>query len=131
MADITYVQAISDALREEMDRDERVFVLGEDVGAYGGAFGVTQGLVERFGFYRCLDTPISEELIVGAAVGASVMGFRPVAEVQFADFIACAFDQIANQAATLRYRYGGIQTCPIVVRAPSGGGALAECRQDC
>jgi len=122
MPEITYVQAISDALREEMERDESVFILGEDVGAYGGAFGVTQGLAEQFGFYRCLDTPISEELIVGAAVGAAVMGFRPVAEMQFADFIACAFDQIANQAATLRYRYGGIQTCPIVVRAPSGGG---------
>jgi len=97
-------------------------VLGEDVGAYGGAFGVTQGLMEEFGFYRVLDTPISEELIVGAAIGAAMMGFRPVAEMQFADFISCAFDQLANQASTLRYRYGGRATCPIVVRAPSGGG---------
>jgi len=122
MAQITYVQAISDALREEMERDERVFILGEDVGAYGGAFGVTAGFVEKFGFYRCLDTPISESLIVGAAIGAALMGFRPVAEMQFADFISCGFDQLVNQAATLRYRYGGRATCPIVVRAPSGGG---------
>ena len=122
MAEITYLEAIRQALWEEMKRDEGVFVLGEDVGAYGGAFGVTQGLMEEFGFYRVLDTPISEELIVGAAIGAAMMGFRPVAEMQFADFISCAFDQLANQASTLRYRYGGRATCPIVVRAPSGGG---------
>jgi len=122
VAEITYIQAITDALREEMRRDERVFVLGEDVGAYGGAFGVTQGFLEEFGFYRVLDTPISEELIVGAAIGAAVVGMRPVAEMQFADFISCGFDQIVNQAATLRYRYGGRQGCPIVIRAPSGGG---------
>ncbi len=122
MAEISYIQAISDALREEMERDESVFVLGEDVGPYGGAFGVTAGFVEQFGQYRCLDTPISESLIIGAAVGAAMMGLRPVAEMQFADFISCGFDQLANQAGTLRYRYGGRAGCPVVVRAPSGGG---------
>lgn len=121
MAEMSYVEAISLALLEEMERDGNVFVLGEDVGAYGGAFGVTAGLQEKFGFYRVLDTPISESLIVGAAVGAAMMGMRPVAEMQFADFISCAFDQLANQAGSLRYRYGGRQGCPIVVRAPSGG----------
>jgi len=98
-----------------------VFVLGEDVGAYGGAFGVTQGLFEEFGEMRVIDTPISESLIVGASIGASLRGYRPVAEMQFADFISCGFDQIVNQAATLRYRYGGRASVPIVIRAPSGG----------
>jgi len=116
-----YIEAIREALFEEMRRDPKVFVLGEDVGAYGGAFGVTQGLHEEFGDLRVLDTPISESLIVGASIGAALRGFRPVAEMQFADFITCAFDQIVNQAATLRYRYGGRASVPIVVRAPSGG----------
>jgi 2-oxoisovalerate dehydrogenase E1 component beta subunit len=98
-----------------------VFVLGEDVGAYGGAFGVTQGLHEEFGEMRVLDMPISESAIVGVSIGAALRGYRPVAEMQFADFISCAFDQIVNQAATLRYRYGGRASVPIVIRAPSGG----------
>jgi 2-oxoisovalerate dehydrogenase E1 component beta subunit len=98
-----------------------VFVLGEDVGAYGGAFGVTQGLYEEFGDMRVIDTPISESAIIGISIGASQRGYRPVAEMQFADFISCGFDQIVNQAATLRYRYGGRASVPIVVRAPSGG----------
>jgi 2-oxoisovalerate dehydrogenase E1 component beta subunit len=119
--EITYLEAIREALLEEMRRDPKVFVLGEDVGAYGGAFGVTQGLHEEFGEMRVIDTPISESLIVGASVGASLRGYRPVAEMQFADFISCGFDQLTNQAATLRYRYGGTATVPIVVRAPSGG----------
>jgi pyruvate/2-oxoglutarate/acetoin dehydrogenase E1 component len=119
--ELTYLEAIREALLEEMRRDPKVFVLGEDVGAYGGAFGVTQGLHEEFGDMRVIDTPISESLIVGASVGASLRGYRPVAEMQFADFISCGFDQIANQAATLRYRYGGSASVPIVVRAPSGG----------
>jgi 2-oxoisovalerate dehydrogenase E1 component beta subunit len=119
--ELTYLEAIREALLEEMRRDPKVFVLGEDVGAYGGAFGVTQGLHEEFGDMRVIDTPISESLIVGASVGASLRGYRPVAEMQFADFISCGFDQITNQAATLRYRYGGSASVPIVVRAPSGG----------
>ncbi len=106
---------------EEMRRDPKVFVLGEDVGPYGGAFGVTQGLSEEFGEMRVIDTPISESAIVGVSIGASLRGYRPVAEMQFADFISCAFDQIVNQAATLRYRYGGRASVPIVIRAPSGG----------
>jgi 2-oxoisovalerate dehydrogenase E1 component beta subunit len=119
--ELSYLEAIREALTEEMRRDPKVFVLGEDVGAYGGAFGVTQGLFEEFGEARVVDTPISESAIVGVSIGASLRGYRPVAEMQFADFIACGFDQIVNQAATLRYRYGGRQTVPIVVRAPSGG----------
>jgi 2-oxoisovalerate dehydrogenase E1 component beta subunit len=121
MREMTYLEAIREALIEEMRRDPKVFVLGEDVGPYGGAFGVTQGLFEEFGETRVIDTPISESLIVGASIGASLRGYRPVAEMQFADFISCAFDQIVNQAATLRYRYGGRASVPIVVRAPSGG----------
>jgi hypothetical protein len=119
--ELTYLDAIREALAEEMRRDPKVFVLGEDVGAYGGAFGVTQGLHEEFGDARVVDTPISESAIVGISIGASLRGYRPVAEMQFADFISCAFDQIVNQAATLRFRYGGRATVPIVVRAPSGG----------
>ena len=121
MPDITYLEAIRQALQEEMRRDPKVFVLGEDVGPYGGAFGITQGFVEEFGELRCLDTPISESAIIGASIGAALRGYRPVAEMQFGDFITCGFDQIVNQAATLRYRYGGRVACPIVVRAPVGG----------
>jgi 2-oxoisovalerate dehydrogenase E1 component beta subunit len=119
--ELSYLEAIREALDEEMRRDPKVFVLGEDVGAYGGAFGVTQGLHEAFGDMRVIDTPISESAIIGIAIGAALRGYRPVAEMQFADFISCGFDQIVNQAATLRYRYGGRASVPIVVRAPSGG----------
>jgi 2-oxoisovalerate dehydrogenase E1 component beta subunit len=120
--ELTYLEAIREALIEEMRRDPKVFVLGEDVGAYGGAFGVTQGLYDEFGEMRVIDTPISESAIVGISIGAALRGYRPVAEMQFADFISCGFDQIVNQAATLRYRYGGRASMPIVIRAPSGGG---------
>jgi pyruvate/2-oxoglutarate/acetoin dehydrogenase E1 component len=120
MAIVTYLEAIRQALFEEMERDERVFILGEDVGAYGGAFKVTEGLYDRFGKDRVIDTPISESAIVGAACGAAMMGMRPVAEMQFIDFISCAFDQLTNYAATSRYRQNiGV---PIVVRGPCGGG---------
>jgi 2-oxoisovalerate dehydrogenase E1 component beta subunit len=119
--ELSYLEAIREALFEEMRRDPKVFVLGEDVGAYGGAFGATQGLYDEFGESRVIDTPISESAIVGISIGASLRGYRPVAEMQFADFISCGFDQIVNQAATLRYRYGGRASVTIVVRAPSGG----------
>ena len=119
--ELQYLEAIHEALDEEMRRDPKVFVLGEDVGAYGGAFGVTHGLCDTYGEMRVIDMPISESAIIGVAIGASLRGYRPVAEMQFADFISCGFDQIVNQAATLRYRYGGRAAVPIVVRAPSGG----------
>ena len=121
MPDLSYLEAIREALAEEMRRDPKVFVLGEDVGPYGGAFGATQGLHDEFGEGRVVDTPISESAIIGVSIGAALRGYRPVAEMQFADFISCGFDQIVNQAATLRYRYGGRASVPIVVRAPSGG----------
>jgi pyruvate/2-oxoglutarate/acetoin dehydrogenase E1 component len=119
MAGITYLEAIREALVEEMERDADVFCLGEDVGVFGGAFKVTEGLQARFGERRVIDTPISEVAIVGAAAGAAHMGMRPVAEMQFADFIACAYDMLTNYVATSRYRTG--LACPMVVRAPAGG----------
>ena len=119
MAEVTYLEALRQGLLEEMDRDDRVFVIGEDVAAYGGAFKVTEGFLDRFGADRVIDTPISEAAIVGAAAGAAHMGLRPVAEMQFIDFIACAYDMLTNYVATARYR-AGLRT-PIVVRGPSGG----------
>ncbi len=120
--EVTYLKAINQALHEEMRRDENVYVMGEDVAELGGAFKVTEGLLQAFGEQRVIDTPISETLIVGAAIGSAVLGMRPVVEMQFADFVSCGFDQIANMAATLRYRHGGRASCPMVVRLPSGSG---------
>ncbi len=119
MAEITYLEALRQGLWAEMERDERVFILGEDIGRYGGAFKVTDGFHDRFGEARVIDTPISEAAIVGAAAGAAHMGLRPVAEMQFIDFISCAYDILTNYVATARYR-AGLAT-PIVVRGPSGG----------
>src|ERR687884_293973 len=116
----TYLEAIREGLWEEMERDPSVFLIGEDIGVYGGAFKVTAGFLDRFGDKRVVDTPISEAGIVGAAIGASFMGLRPVAEMQFADFITCGFDLIVNFAAKSRYRWGA--GVPMVIRAPSGGG---------
>src|SRR5262245_4779530 len=121
MADLTYLEAIREALIGAMRRDTTGCVLGEDGGAYRGAFGVTQGIYDEFVEMRVIATPISESAIIGVSIGAALRGYRPVAEMQFADFISCGFDQIVNQAATLRYRYGGRVSVPIVVRAPSGG----------
>ena len=119
MAEKTYLEAIREALFEEMARDENVFCLGEDIGVYGGAFKVTEGLQEKFGERRVIDTPISEAAIVGAAAGAAHMGMRPVCEMQFIDFISCAYDMLTNYVATSRYR--AMLPCPLVVRGPSGG----------
>jgi len=120
MALLTYVEAIRQGIWEEMERDPSVFLLGEDIGVYGGAFKVTAGMLERFGEDRVIDTPISESAIVGAAIGAALMGMRRVVEMQFMDFIACGFDQIVNMAAKLHYRWG--PAVPIVIRGPSGAG---------
>jgi len=119
MAEITYLEAIREALFEEMERDGNVFCMGEDIGAYGGAFKVTDGLLAKYGEQRVIDTPISEAGFVGAAAGASHMGMRPVVEMQFIDFISCAYDMLTNYIATARYR--AFLPCPLVVRGPSGG----------
>lgn len=119
MAEITYLEAIREALFEEMERDPNVFCLGEDIGAFGGAFKVTEGLLAKYGEQRVIDTPISEAAIIGAAAGASHMGMRPVAELQFIDFISCGYDMLTNYVATARYR--AFLPCPMVVRGPSGG----------
>ena len=120
MAEVTLLEAIRQALFEEMERDPSVVLLGEDVGVYGGAFKVTAGLLERFGWERVIDTPISESAIVGAAVGMGYLGMRPVVEMQFIDFIACCFNQVTNFAAKSHYRWGA--PVPMVLRGPSGGG---------
>lgn len=117
---ITFVEAITEGLREELQRDEDVFLLGQDIGAYGGAFGVTKGLVDEFGAKRVWDTPLSETAIIGNAIGAAMYGLRPVAEMQFADFVACGFNQLVNNAAKMHYRWG--PNVPMVVRLPWGGG---------
>ena len=119
MATVTYLEAVRQALWDEMEADERVFMLGQDIGTYGGAFRVTAGFLDRFGPGRVIDTPISESAMVGCAIGAAMMGMLPVVEMQFIDFISCAFNQIINFAAPTRYRWG--QKVPIVVRGPSGG----------
>jgi 2-oxoisovalerate dehydrogenase E1 component beta subunit len=117
---LTYLEAIRQGMWEEMEHDERVFLLGEDIGAYGGAFKVTAGFLDRFGPTRVIDTPISEAAIVGAAMGAALNGLRPVAEMQFIDFISCAFEQLTNMVASTRWRWGA--SVPMVVRGPCGGG---------
>jgi pyruvate/2-oxoglutarate/acetoin dehydrogenase E1 component len=117
---VTYLEAISQALRDEMRRDENVLLLGEDIAEFGGAFKITRGFLQEFGAERVIDTPISESGFVGAACGAAIEGLRPVVEFQFADFIACAFDQIVNYAAKAHYRWG--TPVPVVFRGPSGGG---------
>src|SRR5919108_1301864 len=120
MGEMTYLQAISDGLRYEMRRDESVFCLGEDIGVFGGAFKVTSGFQEEFGSDRVLDTPLAENLIIGASIGSAIEGMKPVCEMQFSDFISCGFDQLVNVAAKMHYRQG--LSVPMTVRLPSGGG---------
>jgi len=117
---VTYLEAISQAMREEMRRDESVFLLGEDVGSYGGAFKVSAGFLEEFGAERVIDTPMAEAAIIGSAVGSALMGMRPIAEMQFIDFITCGFDQIINMASKMYWRVG--MPVPMVIRGPAGGG---------
>jgi pyruvate/2-oxoglutarate/acetoin dehydrogenase E1 component len=125
MPELTYAEAIRAALREEMRRDERVFLFGEDIGRYGGAFGVTFGLLDEFGEERVRETPISEAAIVGAATGAALVGMRPVAEIMFMDFILLAMEQLVNQAAKVRFMFGGKAEVPLVIRMPGGSGTGA------
>ena len=125
MPEITYLEAIRAALWEEMKRDERVFIIGEDIGRYGGAFGVTHGMLDEFGDKRIIETPISEPSIVGAGVGAAAVGMRPVVEIMFSDFSLLTLDQIGNQAAKMHFMFGGKATVPLVIRMPSGSGSGA------
>jgi pyruvate/2-oxoglutarate/acetoin dehydrogenase E1 component len=120
MTQLTYLQAISSALRDELRDDERVLIMGEDIGVFGGAFKVTDGFINEFGPDRVMDTPLAESAIIGCAVGAAVVGLRPVCEMQFSDFISCGFDQLVNVAGKMHYRQG--LAVPITVRLPSGGG---------
>jgi pyruvate/2-oxoglutarate/acetoin dehydrogenase E1 component len=120
MPTLTYLQAISDAMREEMRADDRVFVMGEDIGVFGGAFKVTDGFIDEFGADRVMDTPLAESGIIGTAIGAAVTGMRPIAEMQFSDFISCGFDQLVNVAGKMHYRQG--LSVNLTVRLPSGGG---------
>lgn len=124
MARMTYLEAIRTAMLEEMERDEDVFVLGEDVGVKGGVFGATRGFYERFGEWRSLDTPLAESAIAGVAIGAAMYGMRPIAEMQYADFMLPATNQIINEAAKIRYRSNNDWSCPVVIRAPYGGGVF-------
>ena len=125
MRELTYAQAIREALQLAMTRDERVFMLGEDIGVYGGAFGISDGLIEEFGPERIRDTPISEAVIAGAAVGAAMTGMRPVAEIQFMDFITLSMEQLVLQGAKIRFMFGGKATVPMVLRTPAGSGTGA------
>lgn len=125
MPEISYLEAIRQALWQEMKRDERVFLLGEDIGRYGGAFGLTHGMLDEFGEDRVLETPISEAAIVATAIGAALLGMRPVAELMFMDFVLLSLDQLANQAAKMHFMFGGRATVPMVVRMPGGSGSGA------
>ena len=123
--EITYLEAVREAMVQEMRQDENVFLLGEDIGVYGGAFGVSKGMLEEFGPERVLETPISEAGIAGAATGAALMGMRPIMEIMFMDFVTLSMDQLVNQAAKMRFMFGGMASIPLVCRAPAGSGTGA------
>ncbi|MGE1211210.1 MULTISPECIES: alpha-ketoacid dehydrogenase subunit beta [Bacillus] len=125
MREISYLEAVREAMSQEMRENQDVFILGEDIGVYGGAFGVTRGMIEEFGPERVRNTPISEAAIAGGAVGAALTGMRPILELQFSDFITIAMDQLVNQAAKTRYMFGGKGKVPLVVRTPAGSGTGA------
>ena len=125
MKELTYAQAIKEAISEEMRRDDKVFMMGEDIGLYCGAFGVSKGMVQEFGEDRIMDTPISERAYVGAAVGAAMAGMRPICELMFSDFMAVCYDELANEAPKMRFMFGGKVKVPMVMRTPSGGGTGA------
>ncbi len=125
MREITYLEAVREAMTQEMERDSRVFLIGEDIGEYGGAFQVSYGMLEKFGHERILDTPITELGLTGAAVGAALIGMRPIAEIMFMDFTTLASEQLVNQAAKLRFMFGGQSTVPMVLRTPAGSGTGA------
>ncbi|RLD01982.1 MAG: alpha-ketoacid dehydrogenase subunit beta, partial [Chloroflexota bacterium] len=125
MREITYLEAVREAMTQEMERDSRVFLIGEDIGEYGGAFQVSHGMLEKFGHERILDTPITELGLTGAAVGAALIGMRPIAEIMFMDFTTLASEQLVNQAAKLRFMFGGQSTVPMVLRTPAGSGTGA------
>jgi len=125
MRELFYSEAIKEAMTQEMEADKSVFLIGEDVGVYGGAFGLTLGMLGQFGPHRIIDTPISEQGIVGIGIGAALMGMKPIIEIMFSDFLLLALDQIANQAAKIHYMFGGKVAVPIVIRAPGGGGTGA------
>jgi acetoin:2,6-dichlorophenolindophenol oxidoreductase subunit beta len=125
MRELFYLDAIKETITQQMEADSRVFLMGEDVGVYGGAFGLTVGMIEKFGPNRIIDTPISEQAITGMGIGAAIMGMRPIIEIMFSDFLMLALEQVANQAAKIHYMFGGKVAVPLVIRAPSGGGTGA------
>ena len=123
--ELTYLEAIREAMTQKMQQDENVFLLGEDIGTYGGAFGVSRGMIEEFGPERILDTPISEAAIAGAATGAALMGMRPILEIMFMDFLTISMNQLVNQAAKIHFMFGGKASVPMVIRTPAGSGTGA------